>query len=81
VLAGGGFAGGHVIGSSDSRGEEVKDRPVYPMDLISSIYTQLGIDLHATLPHPLGQTVYAGAGKDENLRTAGMLREIMGARA
>jgi hypothetical protein len=86
VVAGGGFAGGHVVGSSDARGEEVKDRPVYPMDLISSIYTQLGIDLHASLPHPLGESVFVvpasdAQGKAENVRTAGMLREIMGARA
>jgi hypothetical protein len=88
VVAGGGFTGGHAIGSSDARGEEVKDRPVYPMDLIASIYTQLGIDLHARLPHPLGQSVFVGLGsdapgsgapgKDEKVKTAGMLREIMG---
>jgi hypothetical protein len=81
VVAGGGFAGGHVIGSSDAHGEEVKDRPVYPMDLIASIYTQLGIDLHASLPHPLGQSVFVGPSKDENVKTAGMLREIMGVHA
>jgi hypothetical protein len=81
MIAGGGFAGGHVIGSSDARGEEVKDRPVYPMDLISSIYTQLGINLHASLPHPLGQPAFVGASREENVKTAGMLREIMGARA
>jgi uncharacterized protein (DUF1501 family) len=85
VVAGGGFAGGHVIGSSDARGEEVKDRAVYPMDLISSIYTQLGIDLHASLPHPLGESVFVvpgsdASGKEEKVRTAGMLREIMGVR-
>jgi hypothetical protein len=81
MVAGGGFSGGHVIGASDARGEEVKDRPVYPMDLISSIYTQLGIDLHAKLPHPLGQSVFVSPGKEENVRTAGMLREIMGVHA
>ena len=81
VIAGGGFAGGHVIGSSDARGEEVKDRPVYPMDMLASIYTQLGIDLHASLPHPLGESVFVAPGKDENVRAAGMLREIMGVHA
>jgi len=68
-----------------ARGEEVKDRAVYPMDLISSIYTQLGIDLHASLPHPLGESVFVvpgsdASGKEEKVRTAGMLREIMGVR-
>jgi hypothetical protein len=80
VLAGGGFAGGQVVGASDARGEEVRERPVYPMDLLSSIYTQMGIDLHATLPHPLGEKVFVTAGKEEQVRTAGMLTEIMGAR-
>jgi hypothetical protein len=43
------------VGSSDARGEEVKDRPVTPADLLSSIYTQLGIDPAARLPHPTGE--------------------------
>jgi hypothetical protein len=77
VLAGGGFTGGHVVGASDARGEAVKDRPVYPTDLLSSVYTQLGMDLHATLPHPLGEPAFVTAGKEENVRTAGMLKEIM----
>ena len=54
VVAGGGFKGGHVVGASDARGEEVKDRPVYPVDLIGSMYELLGIDPEAKLPHPLG---------------------------
>jgi len=55
VVAGGGFKGGHVVGSSDSHGEEVLDRPVYPVDLIGSMYTLLGIDPDGNLPHPLGE--------------------------
>jgi uncharacterized protein DUF1501 len=55
LVAGGGFQGGHVVGASDARGEEVKDRPVSPADLIGSIYELLGIDLEAKLPHPTGQ--------------------------
>ena len=31
VVAGGGFKGGQVVGASDAKGEEVKDRPVYPV--------------------------------------------------
>ena len=34
LVAGGGFKGGQVVGASDARGEEVKDRPVYPVDLM-----------------------------------------------
>ena len=54
LVAGGGFKGGHVVGSSDAKGEEVKDRPVYPCDLLGSIYQLSGIDATAKLPHPLG---------------------------
>jgi Protein of unknown function (DUF1501) len=57
VVAGGGFQGGQVVGSSDAKGEVVKDRPVSPMDLIASIYELLGIDLQAKLPHPTGQAM------------------------
>ena len=57
VLAGGGFKGGHVVGASDAKGETVKDRPVYPCDLIGSMYELLGIDPAAKLPHPQGLMV------------------------
>ena len=54
MVAGGGFKGGHVVGASDAKGEEVKERPVYPCDLIGSMYELLGIDPDAKLPHPQG---------------------------
>ena len=54
VVAGGGFKGGRVVGASDAKGEEVKERPVYPCDLIGSMYELLGIDPDAKLPHPAG---------------------------
>lgn len=54
LVAGGGFKGAHVIGSSTAKGEEVKDHPVYPADLIASMYELLGIDSNAKLPHPQG---------------------------
>jgi uncharacterized protein (DUF1501 family) len=57
LLAGGGFKGGHVVGASDAKGEDVKDRPVSPTDLIGSIYERLGIDPQAALPHPEGLDV------------------------
>ena len=61
VVAGGGFKGGHVVGASDAKGEAVKERPVYPCDLIGSMYELLGIDPDAKLPHPQGLTVRAHA--------------------
>src|SRR5205814_1860310 len=38
LVAGGGFAGGRVIGSSNSRGEVPRDRPVTPADLLVTLY-------------------------------------------
>lgn len=77
VIAGGGFKGGHVVGSSDAKGQEVKDRPVYPVDLISSMYELLGIDPEARLPHPLGQTALATPRAADGATVGGRLKEIM----
>jgi len=76
-LAGGGFKGGQVVGSSDAKGENVQERPVYPQDLIGSIYTQLGIDLNAKLPHPLGVDARVLPAASEGIGAAGLLKEIM----
>ncbi|MGO8701237.1 MAG: DUF1501 domain-containing protein [Limisphaerales bacterium] len=77
VLAGGGFTGGQVIGASDARGEEVKERPVYPVDLIGSIYAQMGLDGTAQLPNPEGLATRVMPAPDEGIKSAGLLREIM----
>ena len=77
LVAGGGFKGGQVVGASDARGEEVKDRPVYPVDLIASIYTLLGIDTEAKLPNPEGLPTRVLPGADEGVQTAGRLKEVM----
>jgi len=77
VIAGGGFKGGHVVGATDARGEEVTARPVQPSDLIASIYAQLGIDGDAKLPHPEGADVRAMPASSENGRRATRITEIM----
>ena len=77
LVAGGGFKGGQVVGSSDSTGESVKDRPVYPGDLIGSIYELLGIDPEANLPHPMNEIVKATPTPEEGVKLAGRLKEIM----
>ena len=77
LVAGGGFQGGQVVGASDSKGETVKDRPVYPGDLIGSIYELLGIDPEANLPHPMNEIVKATPSPEEGLKLAGRLKEIM----
>ena len=77
VVAGGGFQGGHLVGASDGRGEEVKDRPVYPCDLISTMYDLLGIEATARLPHPQGLRTYAAPSADDGIKTGGKLVEII----
>jgi len=77
VVAGGGFKGGRVVGASDAKGEEVKDRPVYPVDLIASMYELLGIDSEARLPHPQGLTVGVLPSTADGVSTGGRLKEIM----
>ena len=77
LVAGGGFRGGQVVGQSDARGETVKDRPVYPGDLIGTFYELLGIDPDASLPHPMGEFVRATPGQDEGMESGGRLKEII----
>ena len=77
VLAGGGFKGGRVIGASDRTGENVKDRPVHPVDVIASMYQQLGIDPNARLPHPQGLTAMVTPSADEKVPSISLLKEIM----
>jgi arylsulfatase A-like enzyme len=43
-MAGGGVAGGQVIGSTDAVGESPRENPVTPSDLVATIYQLLGID-------------------------------------
>ena len=77
VVAGGGFKGGHVVGASDSRGEEAKERPVYPCDLIGSMYELLGIDTNGRLPHPQGEVAKVTPVATEGVKSGGRLVEIM----
>jgi hypothetical protein len=77
LVAGGGFKGGHVVGASDAKGEQVKDRPVYPCDLIASMYELLGIDPDGKLPHPLGLTARVTPSAEEGVTMGGRLKEIM----
>jgi len=77
LVAGGGFKGGRVVGSSDAKGEEVKERPVYPVDLLGSIYHLAGIDANAKLPHPMGAEAHVLPAPSERVKSAGLLTEIM----
>ena len=77
VVAGGGFKGGQVVGSSDAKGETVKDRPVYPCDLIGSIYKLAGIDPAARLSNAQGLEARVMPTQADNVPSAGLLKEIM----
>ncbi|HUU20946.1 MAG TPA: DUF1501 domain-containing protein [Phycisphaerae bacterium] len=77
LVAGGGFKGGQVVGSSDAKAEEVKDRPVYPVDLLGSIYQLAGIDPSARLPHPMGIEAHVLPAPSDRVKSAGILTEIM----
>jgi len=77
VLAGGGFKGGSVIGKTDSKGEQVVERPVYPGDVIGSIYANLGISPDSTLTTPQGDNVRLIPESEGGLKSGGLLKEIM----
>lgn len=77
VLAGGGFKGGRVVGSSDAKGMDVKDRPVHPSDLVGSIYDLLAIDTTAKLPHPQGKSIPVMQPVEKDALMGGRLKEIM----
>jgi hypothetical protein len=77
LVAGGGFRGGALVGSSTARAEEVNERPVYPVDLLGSIYQLAGIDASANLPHPMGLEAPVLPKTSDTVLSAGLLTEIM----
>jgi hypothetical protein len=77
LLAGGGFKGGQVVGASNAKGDEVANRPVYPLDLIGSMYHLLGIDPKAQLPNPRNEDITVLPKPGEKVKAAGILKEIM----
>jgi len=81
LVAGGGFRGGRVVGKTNDTGETVVERPVYPWDLICSMYELLGIDhAQAKLSTPQGVPVFVSpfaAGEVPPRETGGLLKEIM----
>jgi hypothetical protein len=77
LVAGGGFKSGHVLGSSDEKGEKVKERAVYPADLLGTFYLLAGIDANAKLPHPLGFDAHVLDTEEEGMKSTGLLEEII----
>jgi hypothetical protein len=74
VVAGGGFKGGRVVGASSEYGTEVAQRPVYPQNLLGSIYELLGIDPDGPLPNKRGLDVKI---MPDSNKGKGRLTEIM----
>ena len=77
LVAGGGFKGGQVIGASDAKGENVRDRPVYPVDLLGSMYELLGINTAGKLPHPMGELALVTPAPADDVKSGGRLKEIV----
>ncbi|MGD9645503.1 MAG: DUF1501 domain-containing protein [Pirellulales bacterium] len=55
LVAGGGFAHGQVIGSTDRTGHSIKERPITPSDLAATVFDYLGIDLESQWLSPQGR--------------------------
>lgn len=55
LVAGGGMQTGQVVGSTTSRGENPKDRPLTPNDLWATVYRHLGIDPAWSFPDHSGR--------------------------
>ncbi|MBC7078506.1 MAG: DUF1501 domain-containing protein, partial [Synergistales bacterium] len=77
LVAGGGFKGGQVVGASDEVGAAVKERPVYPVDLLGTIYALGGIDTKAKLPHPEGLEAPVLPEPNDRVKSAGLLTELI----
>lgn len=55
LVAGGGLPAGQVIGSTDAKGYDIKERRVSPSDLAATVFRYLGIDLNAHWQDPQGR--------------------------
>jgi hypothetical protein len=57
LVAGGALPTGQVIGSTDSKGYDIKDGRVRPADLAATVFRHLGIDLNAQWLDPQGRPI------------------------
>jgi hypothetical protein len=55
LAAGAGMRTGQIIGSTNSKGEHPKDRPLTPNDLWATMFRHLGIDIEHTFPDHHGR--------------------------
>jgi hypothetical protein len=64
ALAGGGTAGGRVLGRTNALGTETLERPVSVQDLFATIYGQLGVDPAKKYMTPAGRPIKILEGGD-----------------
>jgi len=57
LLSGGGMRMGQVVGSTNHKGEEPRDRPVTPTDFLATLYRFLGVDWKAHFPDHSGRPI------------------------
>lgn len=61
LVAGGGCPRGRLIGASNSKGEEPRDRAVSPQDLIVTVYHKLGLDPGTAFEDRTGRPIAIGS--------------------
>jgi hypothetical protein len=71
LLAGGGIAGGRIVGRSDADGGAPAERPVSPQDIAFTLFTLLGIDPHKRYSTPTGRSVAV-------VHDGSLVRELLG---
>jgi hypothetical protein len=57
LVGGGGLRGGGVVGSTTAHGETPKDRPIWPSDILATVYRVLGIDPTLEFPDHAGRPI------------------------
>jgi uncharacterized protein (DUF1501 family) len=57
LLAGGGMRVGQVIGSTDKLGASAASHPIHYLDVLATVYHNLGIDPHSFVPDVSGRPV------------------------
>jgi uncharacterized protein (DUF1501 family) len=67
-LAGGGYRHGQVIGSTESDGGQIADRPITPGDLAATIYHHMRVSLDTTYEDERGRPHYAVQNNGQPLR-------------
>ena len=63
LLAGGGIAGGNLVGASDSICAYPSQLPVAPADVVATIYHSLGLAPHSLMHDPQGRPLAIAEGQ------------------